>query len=199
MASRPRRLIASSSAPISIRISVVSCMGATGVSRTRRRSACRGRRDLPCVPTAMRMSPARNVSAGVGDGTTSCPRTMATMETRVRVLAFVSPSGWLRYGESVGSCSCSVKSPAVSPARLVSRLSVTELPSRSASAAASSSFSGIDSLLASGSSRLNRARSRSPSRCETTLSRRPLSVTRSWRTPMPGRSNFSIRTPTGPR
>src|SRR6218665_1388721 len=73
---------------------------------------------------------------------------------------------------------------------------MTDAPRTSASAAASSSLSAIDARQGSSSSSSMMPMLRSPLRCDTTLTRCPPSVTRSWRTPMPGRSTFAIRIPT---
>ena len=53
----------------------------------------------PCfVPTATMMSPASKPSWGAGEGTTSDPRSIATMDDLVRVRALVSPRVLPRKG-----------------------------------------------------------------------------------------------------
>ena len=126
-------------------------------------------------------------SAGAGAGSTSVSRTIATMEHRVRVRAFVSPSGRPTYGESARTGICSIDSPATcsrSPAswvedqRAAEHLATARWPRRRSARWSRSARSGSSSSA--------RASSRPPSRRLRTDSRRPSSVTMSWRTPIPG-------------
>ena len=70
--------------------------GCLVLTRTVDGRAARGR--LP-EPIATRTSPARSTSSGVGEGTTSASRTIATIEQPVSVRARVSPRGRPSNGE----------------------------------------------------------------------------------------------------
>ena len=86
-----------------------------------------------------RVAAAQRGRPGPGAGSTSVSRTIATIEHRVRVRAFVSPSGRPTNGESARSGICSIDRPATCSRRPASWVRISEPPSTSDSAVASSS------------------------------------------------------------